>query len=242
MLKKEHWISFKKQMITKNSPVIVYKPKTIDYYYHVFLFFFCFMDFYFSIFGFQIKVFYIISLPAVFQSIIDLFLGRSKIKGKIDFLIILWIASSWLSFSHIISLNDMLTCFFGEIVLFLLYKNTISFLLKYHICLKKSLNFIANSITIFAAIGIMEFLLYVFFKINIGINHINTIGFPRPSSVFSEPDWLGFYSMIGSLILFVGFLCDTKKSKTFKYCSIKFLICFASLFVKRESFFDMFQF
>lgn len=194
------------------------------FFYFVLLLFFSFFDTYISIGGFTVKLFYLFAIPSLLHS---LFIVLAKKVEHIDILVVLWICSSFLAFGHIISLSDMITCVIGEIVLLLIFVDFQYFCQKYSITHRQIIRFLKICFALFGFIGIFQFLLYVILGVEFGISHVSSLGFPRPRSVFLEPDWFGFYMMFGSL-LFLLEIIKTKKANNIKDIA-GFFICLVSL-------------
>lgn len=197
------------------------KSEKINYIYHIVLYIFAFCDFYISFFGHSFKLFYIVSIPCLTVSFVNIF--KTKLS-KIDVLFLLWIFASVFALGVTLSVQDVIVCIIGEFVLFLLYKDLQLFLKNYNISINKTINFISNVIFLFCLYGILQYLLYKIIGINIGVSHIDM--FPRPRSVFLEPDWFGMYSCVGSSIFLIDILYKRGNQK-FNYFA--FFVCFLSM-------------
>lgn len=189
-----------------------------------------FFDQYITIMSLSVKLFYIFCIPLIFLFVLLLF--KRKIRfSKFDYAVLLWILSSLFAIGHYISTSDVITCVIGEVVLFAIYK-TFSFYIKSG-TIKRGFAISLFFDTIFWAsvYGIVQFFLYTIFGITYGINHIATLGFPRPQSIFSEPDWLGYQAMCGFLYFFVLHYCYHPKDVVsfFKFfiCGIAMILSFA---------------
>ena len=195
--------------------------QNIDYSYHLVLYILAFCDFYISVGSFSIKLFYVVSIPCLLLSAINLFKKRLT---RIDVFFLMWIFASVFALKVTLSVEDVLACIVGELVLFLLYKDVQTFCARYNISANKALNFISKAILAFCLYGLFQYLLYKVFGINIGVSHLTM--FPRPRSVFSEPDWLGMYACVGSSLFLMKIISRSDKSK---FNWFGFLICFAVL-------------
>ena len=204
-----------------NVNVVKNRDTKLDYLYHIILYVSAFCDFYISVGSSSFKLFYLISIPCLVISFVNIL--KTKLT-KIDFLFLFWIFASIFALNVTLSISDVIVCMIGEFILFLLYKDVQFFLKKYNVSSNSVVNFISKVILVFCLYGIFQYLVYKFVGINIGVTHLTM--FPRPRSVFSEPDWLGMYSCIGSSIYLIKLIYNTKNVKFNLFC---FFVCFITM-------------
>lgn len=111
-----------------------------------------------------------------------------------NLLLVYW-STGWLAliFGCVISMNDFIRTMLGQIVLILFYVAIYNYILKKTYVLKIIFSILILLGITCITLGVIQILAYWLVGSNIGIHHVEHLGFPRPSSIFSEPDWFGLY-------------------------------------------------
>lgn len=164
--------------------------------------------------------------------IILLFKMKTLPKFTLKIFLILIIIFLWSSISIIIN-NYEITKFFQQFFLLSILTIAYSYILslfnnKYHIIFKKYIDIMY----IIACLGLLQFIIYVFFNIDIlffnleGVKPIHVGSLIRVSSILNEPGYLG--SSLSPIIAFIIF--DKKYFIKYKFKSIIFFVCFLLTF------------
>lgn len=150
--------------------------------------------------------------PVMFLLAVIVFLYALKIlmRGSFilppfaGFLAVYWF-SGWLAYicNRVVSMNDFTWTILGQLFLIAVYLALYEYLAKNHQKIKLIIMALINLGLLAFFIGLLQLISYEVFHSTIGISHVDSLGFPRVRSVFSEPDWFGLYMGYCFLLSFV---------------------------------------
>ncbi len=147
-----------------------------------------------------VKVTYVFTIPLIL-----LVLKRFDRIRKVDLYLVLWYASYFLSYGHIVSFKDFVTVLIGQFVLFIIY----IYFSNINDCKYAEMlfAFFEKVLYLMVYIGALQLILFYLVGSSWGISHVSHgVGLPRTSALCREPDWYGVICMMAMIIMLLNVL------------------------------------
>lgn len=185
-----------------------------------------------SIGGSYVRLYQILFLIMTMKFVLEIVYHQRPIYKTPLFLIMnLWVASFFLSYTHVLNYVDFWTVVIGQVFL------NFFFFMVVQVTYEKGLTFFHEVLKysilsgfIVAFVGLLQWIGF-FLGIEVGVSHYEEIGIPRPSSFAHEPDWYGLFCAYSASWFLVLYLLNNRTVFSIKFTQVAMIICFLGVFI-----------
>lgn len=183
--------------------------------------------------GSYIRIYQLLFLLTTIKFVIECSFHNVQLR-RMPLIVLLnvWVLSFFLAYPHLLSPKDFWVLVIGQVFLnFFYYVIVQTLATKGASFYDKVLRFTVLSSLIVAAYGILEWISFFIFGVDIGIGHYESIGIPRPSSFAHEPDWYGLFCAYGGIWFFVWYLRKDNRFFSQRFVLFGLAACFLGVFI-----------
>ena len=145
----------------------------------------------------SVQLVYVFAVPIAFLWLKEK-LYQPIFRNGMDWLLLAWYATYFLSVDHLVSGEDFIAVTFGQAALFLIYGYFAS--VENADYFKRLKTILSWALQFSVLVGVLQLFLFYSVHSQWGISHVtHGVGLPRMSGLLSEPDWYGLICMVAAL-------------------------------------------
>lgn len=158
-----------------------------------------------SITGSYVRLYQVASGIFILAVMYLIYIKELKVKiNKLTSILILWFLALIISGANAIFKDSYLKAIIGQLYLLILFYVSYIYIMKRHKIIEKIYKLTIYGLFVGVIIGIIQFLFFTFFKINIGVTHMY-LGLARPIGLMRETNWYAMVSLLASLPIMVHY-------------------------------------